>query len=329
MIIHLTGTDTYRSAQRLAELRQAFIARHDPQGFNVVTLDASTATLGDVHAALSATGFFARKRFVAIDNYTGQGEVVGAALTTALKSAAPPSSDLIVIVRDVLGGASTGAGRTTRKTGKGVKRLAAVVELPTAKREEFPALDAAAAATWVEKQIRHNGGQIERTAVQRLVALTNGDSWRLAAEAEKLAMYAGGQTISVADVETMVSGEYRSDIFALTDALGQGQTARALSYLHRELGSGTNPFALIATLAGHVRNLWQVQRAQGRGLTPVAIASTFALHPFVVQKALSQTSRFSPGQLEQLHHRLVGIDHDLKSSPLDAETLLDLLIVAA
>ncbi len=330
MIIHLTGADTYRSSRRLAELRAAFIAKHDPQAYNTVTLDGTTTTTTEIQQALSATGFFAAKRFVVLDRYD-PAVVSVTDLNKILQPVTKTTSDVIVVIRDMLGAAAKSAARR-RPAGKKTtpkKTIPSTVEFSDEKREEFPQLSAAQAVTWAIKEAQRLGGKIAAPAAERLVALCGDDPWHRATELEKLVLHAGGAPVTVADVEAFVHSDYSSDIFALTDALGQRQTARALELLHRELASGMSEFALVSTLASHIRNLWLVKQAHERGVAPSAIAAETVLHPFVVQKALAQAKLFSVATLSALHHNLLHIDHDLKTSPLDAETLLDMFLIQA
>ncbi len=332
MVIHLTGADSYRSAKRLAELRSAFVQKHDPRGFNTVTLDGATVTAEAIRNAIQATGFFAAKRFVVIDDYRPDGLVSQIVLAEILLPVTKSTSDVIVVIRDTLtDGAAVPAKRTTSKAG--VKKPSAKkvssgpFTLPDAKREAFSQLSPTQAEQWLIKEAKTQNGILEPQAAARLVAMCAGDSWRMANELEKLLMFCGDAAVTVPDVESMVRSEYASDIFALTDALGQRQSARAMELLHHELVSGANAFGLIATLASHIRNLYQVKQSRDNGTAPGSIASELALHPFVVQKALTQSTKFTIDELRNLHHRLLTIDHDLKTSPLDAETLLDMLVV--
>jgi len=328
MIIHLTGSDTYRSAKRLAELRAAFIVKHDPRGLNVVGVDGETATSAEMRTAVTATGMFASKRFVSLDRYQPDGSLLLDGLVGILGLVAEKNNEVIVVVRDLIDDAARPVKRSRATAKKPSKKTAGgSFVLPDERREVFSRLTPAQTVTWISTEAKSRGGSFEPAAAQRLVALCNGDSWRIATELDKLVSFAGAKSVTVAEVETMVMSENSSDIFALTDALGQRQSARALELLHRELSAGTNEFSLIATLAGHIRTLYHVQQAQQRGSAPSALASELGLHPFVVQKALAQTSRFTTDELRDLHHRLVTIDHDLKTSPLDAETLLDVMLI--
>lgn len=327
MIIHLSGADTYRSAQRLHELRQAFVAKHDPKGLNTVTLDGDTATSAELRTALTATGIFTTKRFVALDRYSGQSPITTDQLVEAA-SKVGTGTDTIFVLRDVLSGPSIPKKRPTKsKKTPGKSNVNKDVQLPQAKQELFPALTDAQLLSWIGKRVTGVGATILPAAAQRLVAICNRDTWRIASEVDKLAAYAGGATIAVSDVEALVRSEYSSDIFAVTDALGLRQHARALQLIHQELASGTNMFSLIATLAGHVRTLYMIAQAQQRGMTSAMMVSELGVHPFVVQKSIVQTKLFSVDELRDLHHRLVAIDQDLKTSPLDAETLMDVIVV--
>ena len=326
MIIHLSGADTYRSAERLRELRQAFIAKHDPRGLNTVTLDADTATATELHNAITATGFFAAKRFVALNGYSANSAITPEVLV-ATTAKIGTGTDIIFVLRNLVGSQPAPKKRTTKtkKTAPTATRQA--VQLPNEKREEFPVLSDAQLLGWIGKQVKANGTTIVPAAAQRLIAMCSRDSWRIATELDKLSAHSGGQPITVADVEALVRSEYSSDIFAVTDALGLRQAARVLQLIHQELASGTNMFSLIATLAGHIRTLYSISQAVQRGVSSTALASELGIHPFVVQKSLAQVRLFSIVELRDLHHRLVGIDHDLKTSPLDAETLMDVLLM--
>lgn len=328
MIIHLTGADTYRSAKRLAELRSAFIAKHDPRRLNVVDVDGETATMAEVRNAITATGMFTAKRFVALDHYLPTGPLPPDALAEEIKKVAAKDSDVILVIRDTVDDGVPTAARAKKTAKKSTpKKTASAFTIDGEKREVFSRLSPAQTTTWILSEAKNRGGLFEPAAAQRMVALCNNDSWRIANELDKLIAFAGQKAVTVAEVETMVASESSSDIFALTDALGQRNAARSLALLHQELSAGVNEFSLIATLAGHLRTLYRVKQAQQRGSAPAAMASELALHPFVVQKAAAQTSRFTTDQLRDLHHRLVTIDHDLKTSPLDAETLLGLVFV--
>lgn len=321
MIIHLTGPDAYRSRARLHQLRDAFIAKHDPQGFNVVMLDGLTATPAEIRSAVRGGGLFAKKNFVSLSGY----ELIGAACPpeTLLEILAPlaKSIDTIVVIRDTASAAKKKPTRGKKATGSKVLRL------PDAKREEFPTLTPAEAKNWLIKEAKAMAGVLSPALAEQLVAACDNDTWRMATELEKLVLYAGDRPITAVDISELVVAPASSDIFALTDAIGNRQRTQALKMIHREVAAGVHPIALIAMIARHIRTLRQIQQAVTEGLDQNQIAPALGVHPFVVSKGFAQSKKFTPAELAEWHHRLLETDYRLKSTPLDAEVMLDLLVV--
>lgn len=323
MIIHLTGADTYRSHQRLRQLRQAFIAKHDPSGLNTVSLDGGAASTEDIRAAVTTTGFFAAKRFVAIDHYDQKRSACPPEqLLTAVRLAAG-HDDVVVVVRDEPPESSP----TRRSRSRAKRPTGGAMDIPSAKVEQFNRLTGPELVRWIIGQAKSRGGRLSPALAERLAALGAGDTWRIANELDKLILHASGRPITDDDLEALVVSSAASDIFALTDAIGARQRATALRLVHQELAAGTHPLALILVLANHIRTLYAVRRAFDQAGGQSTTAQRLGLHPYVFQKAVRQAQFFTPDDLRLWHHRLADIDLDLKSTTLDAETLINLLIV--
>lgn len=321
MIILLTGPETYRSAQRLHQLRQAFQQKFDPSGFNTVTVDGSTATPEELRTAIQTTGFFSRQRFVAIDRYLPNSAACDPTTLSAIVQDIAKEKEVIVVIRQM---EEEKKKKTFHRKSKKTAVTNKALNVVDAKVEEFPALTPAQTITWLLAEAKVRGGAIDQSAAEKLVMFTSNDLWRISSELDKLLAYADPAKISQADVEQQVASPFASDIFGLTDAIGQRRTSAALRLLHDELAAGTHPLALIATLANHVRNLLAVGQATG---SPATLATELGLHPFVIKKALAQTKLFAPETLRNWHHQLVIIDFQLKTTRLDAETLLDVLLI--
>ena len=69
MIIFIYGLDTFRSRQYLNKIMTKFKVDRDPNGYNVVTLDAEIVTsAGAIISEMFATPFLAEKRMVIVKN---------------------------------------------------------------------------------------------------------------------------------------------------------------------------------------------------------------------------------------------------------------------
>lgn len=323
MIIHLTGPDTYRSHRRMQQLRTAFVAKHDPRGFSTVMLDGETAAGEEIRTAITTSGFFSAKRFVGLDRYTSAKAAASPKQLLETLSIAEKSNDIIVVVREI----ATVPGKKPVGRTKKSATTSDMLRIPAAKEESFATMTPSATATWVIKETKERGGKISPAVANQLVAMTDNDAWRIANELDKLVLFAQQQPITVVMLRQHVASPFASDIFALTDAIGLRQHPLALRLLHHELGSGTNPLALITIIASHIRTLLRVLNASADGRPETHLAADLKLHPFVVKKALIQSRKFLPEDLRQWHHRLVNTDFQLKTTPHDAETLLGMLIL--
>jgi len=140
--------------------------------------------------------------------------------------------------------------------------------------------------------------------------------------------FARRDTIKKEDVELMVEGDTGETIFALTDAVSNGQQVKALELLNAELARGTNELYLLTMIVRQFRILWMIKGALEEGLSGQdAIARQLELHPFVVKKGLTQARKYSIAQLKKIHARLLDIDVKLKTTPLSPELLFNLFVV--
>lgn len=325
MIIHLTGVDTYRSRARLHQLRDVFVAKHDVNGLNTVVLDGLTATKDELRAALTSGGLFAAKTFVALNGYESSGAVCSPADVSEALALVTDTKDVIAVVREVTKPVSE--KKTFR--GKKIAQLEAPLKVPGAKLEVFSLQSVTESKIWAGREAKRLGGEISPAVAELLVAATDNDPWRLAMELEKLLTHAGNQPISEEDVRQLVISPVSSDIFALTDAIGGRQRRQALKLLQRELAAGVHPLGLITMIARHFRTLSLVRQAVADGLPRAQMATKFGFHPFVVGKALEQSKKFTAEDLRRWHHQLLKTDFYLKSTPLDAESMLDLIVIGA
>lgn len=319
MVIHLTGPDLYRSHQRLRQLRQAFIEKYDQAGYNTTTVDVANSTAEAVRNALTSGGLFAQRRFIALTDFSGTG-AVAEELSLLLKPIIRDDQTIVVLRETTAPKKTSRAKKTATKKSSSSSGL----HLPGAKVEVFARLSATQLPTWILTEVRQRGGQMSRPVAERLAVLGQSDTWRIASEIDKVLAYAGDRAVTMEDLQELIHSPYESNIFALTDALGQGQTAKALHLIHHELAAGTHALVLVAALGNHVYNLWQMKMHEGQSAP--TIAQRTGLHPYVVQKSVAQSKRFDEQHLRALHHRMVEVDETLKSTKLDPETVLDAFV---
>src|SRR3989339_652782 len=68
MLIFLYGEDSFRSRNKLNELKEKFLREIDPQGNSLSTIDGSMANFSQINESISPSSLFASKRMVVIEN---------------------------------------------------------------------------------------------------------------------------------------------------------------------------------------------------------------------------------------------------------------------
>ncbi len=123
-----------------------------------------------------------------------------------------------------------------------------------------------AASECVQRAFREMGRAAEAEACDRLAELCGTDPRLLRSEAEKVALYAGGGKVAVADVEEMATPMREETVWAVGDALMEGRTARAVALLKRLEFQRENPVGLLAAVVNHARLAFQCRVLLDRGL---------------------------------------------------------------
>lgn len=186
---------------------------------------------------------------------------------------------------------------------------------------------------WVAEQFARLGAKADRDACRALVEVVGDDLDDLSSEIDKLATWAGGETITVAVVEEMAVGRAETPIFSVTDAWGRRDVGAVLttteSLLERTHRTRSGEILRIAaSLVGHVGRVRRIQRLADQGVRARDAAGKLKMHPFAAEKAFAQAANFSADELSVAVVRLAELDAAAKGgSRLPAELELDRALV--
>ena len=137
-------------------------------------------------------------------------------------------------------------------------------------------------------------------------------------ELAKVRLFAGdGESVTREHVMASAQDVAEKSIWDLTDAIGAGRTAEAISQLGDLLGAGAAGPAILGALAGHFRRLARVREGQ-----PVSVP------PFIKRKLESQAKRYSLLGLRHCLEAIHGADLALKGAGrLSPEVALESLVL--
>jgi DNA polymerase III subunit delta len=333
MIIFLYGADTFRSREKLNELKRKFRREVDPSGDSLITIEGETADVSKIDRHISSPSLFVRKRMAVIENiFANKNKDVVAGLHDYLKSKEAKPNDNIIIFWDE-------AAKGNNKLFKYLKEQKFSYE--------FAPLSNTETMNWIKNEAEAQGASIGRQAITSLTAIFGSDLWSLKNELDKLINYKKGElsfslaektisdkniasasrvSIDENDIKELCRGKTDENIFALTDALSARQKGKALELMEKEIGNGMNENYLLFMIIRQFRILLLVRQALDLGYTQRKLAADLKLHPFVAQKSAGQAHYYSLKSLSAIFSSLVKIDRRSKTGISDIKTDLGLLI---
>jgi DNA polymerase-3 subunit delta len=170
--------------------------------------------------------------------------------------------------------------------------------------------------------------KLDPAATEALVEALAGDVGRIAVEIEKLALY--GKPVTAEDLPNLVPDARQSTIFALVNALGRRDRARALDALDALVREGEYlPLALtfLATqfrmaLAAKESNLRSAGQVQGHFQK-----SGIPMWGSRAEQVAQTATKFSKDQLERGLRLIYEADRDLRSARPDDRTVVENFVV--
>jgi len=185
-------------------------------------------------------------------------------------------------------------------------------------------------AAWlVELSRTRCDAQLDPDASRLLVELIGPEPGLLAAEIEKLAVYAGfSRRIERRDVARLVGAGRVETIWKTLDAAMAGQGRIALEHLENLLASREDPILLLAAMSANLLKIHHAGHLRAARLNLDDACRLAGIPSFAVDKTRRQHAHLGPSRVDQLPAMLLRADLDLKGgSTLDPRVVLERLLV--
>lgn len=322
MYIFLYGLDAFRSNEKLIALKNNFMEKDSSgSGLSVLDYGENATTSDQLKDMISARGIFSVKKFIIVKNAIGaQSPEKQKEILEILKKDPDIEKDNETIIVFFEPG-------SPKKNGALYKFL-----FSKAKKQEFTPLDPTKLSAWAQSYLKtfSQNKDIEKRALDMLVAATGSDLYLLSNEIAKLSNHKSDKEIITAnDVELLVRSRINSTIFQAIEALTSGNKSRALTLLHEQISNGEDIFYILSMYTYHIRTLLKIGDCFWSGMVvPAQIAQATKLHPYVIQKSLSQLRNLSKEKTIDMLRSLAKIDHDAKTGKTNILQALDTFIVS-
>ncbi len=323
MVIFIYGPDTYRSRKKISELRDQFMKKRDERGFSIVDLDGEGLTVEWFRKAVYSPSLFSEKRLIVVENLLAKNKDKNllTEIVNFLKQIRTDRENVVIFWEENL---------AKNEINKDLVKLLKAGEYVY----YFEFLSNFGVEDWIKKETVRRGGKIEPPAVQSLARFFGSDLWRISHEIDKLLAYVnycrGAPLISAEMVGSLVVSPLEESIWLLVDALADKNKKRAVELLSDQLALGVAFGYIIVMLARQLKIIFSLKEVV-KSFPKINVqqaAEKLKLHSYACQKAFSRIQAYQAEEIKKIYQKLVEIDFKSKSSKIDPEVLLDLLIVS-
>ena len=305
----LYGPETFYQTEVIQALIKKWITE-DNRDFNLETFDARESTVSHWLGSARTLSFVGGTKLVVVRNLHEAVPQDQDAQTLIDYAQSPIPEACVVVTADKVD--------RKRKLFKTLTKLKTAVACEAPKENEH----------WLRKRAEEAGYSLSSDAARFLINRVGPRPGILAKELEKTLLYAGkNKSVSEQDVAEVVGESKLENVFALTDALKTKNPEKALRLLNNQIDHGEEPIKILGTIAWQLRMIWQVKHYQQKNLPSGQIAKAMGANPYIVEKALQHTRRFSTQQLRSGYLELVNADRSLKSTTKDPMAVMQTLIL--
>src|SRR6266850_2474544 len=240
--------DEYLARTGARELAAALVPEKD-RGLNLLVLDAA-AGAREIASHLVTVAMFAAPKAVVVEGGEAFAEEQGLSappedlevLVKAVERGLPPKTHLILVAESLP--PKHALVRLAQEKGVHLKRRA---------ERRGRTIDTLDISPLTAEALRPHGKKLARDAEVELKNRLGDDLRLIASELRKLALYAGERAqITREDVEAIVAPVREEEFFALAEAVGEGDTAKALQLFGDELRRKANASAVALPFLGGV-----------------------------------------------------------------------------
>lgn len=162
------------------------------------------------------------------------------------------------------------------------------------------------------------------------LAFTSGrDLTMLHGELQKLAAYAGDRTaITQEDIVRVATHTAECTVFAMVDALVDGQAQQAFSLLSVLLESGEQRLGVLALITRQYRQMMYAKDMMDSRMPQAQMMKALGVPSFALNKLMRRAGRRTMEQLRGQLELCVQTDYDIKRGAVREEAGLDRLMLA-
>ena len=280
----------------------------------LVTFDCdSKPAFGDIISAIDSVPFFSPKTVVLVKNATFFSAEKKSERLESILSNMQPTNYVIFTAK---------TADKRRKLYKIISQVGAILEADPLRSWEID--------DWLNEKLKSLGkimrGEARRHFNERLGILPEISLWYLENELDKVALNVAGNEITAADLRKNMLAPQEVSNFALTDAVDEKKSKKAVYLLKQQARTPAKIPLVITLLVNHVRRLLRAKFFMAQGITGRRLGEPLELNPYIAQKVGEIAKSYREELLEEVFIELADADFKLKTGRADVEILERILI---
>ncbi len=183
------------------------------------------------------------------------------------------------------------------------------------------------AAPWVVGYVAEHGAKIGLPEASYLVGMVGSDLRRLSSEADKLSTLVGpGGRITRCEIDAIVHHSRDHSNFELSDAIAEGDRARALRLLDHIFSEKVEAPMVLGAIGSLFRRMLAARDLMTQGVANEEVAKAIGMPAYYAGKFNERVRRLDMGRIRAGMRRIAETDVALKSSLATPRLQLEVLV---
>ena len=306
MLIFLFGEDTYRSQKKLNFLKEKFLAGEKGPS-NLFHLSGEAVNEESLKKTFSSQQLFSQKKLTIIEKPFSLNKDLIKKISDFIDEIERDKNNILILYEGKV--EMKNLEKSTKELFLRLKRLKYA--------EEFSSLRPWQLKTFIKNNFLPDA-TIEEEALDLLIESLGNNLWAIENELNKLLfLKERKRLIKAEEVEKLIL-KTNQKIFKLIDAVGNKEKKTALKLLNEQVEAGIGIENILSLL---IRQYSLILRLK------ISPKKRMSVHPYVLQKALEEETKYSLEKIKKIYSELLKIDFLRKTRPIDPQILLNLLIV--
>lgn len=192
---------------------------------------------------------------------------------------------------------------------------------------KFSKLKGAMLQKKIEEIFRKKGKVINKAELALFTNSVENNMDIIENEVEKLCCYTDGREITAKDITDLISSKSDNDIFNLVDYISEKKPQKSIDILNELIFKGESATTILRMIQRQLKLIFDVKLGIEMGKGKEELAKELRLHPFICEKMMTQSKRFTIEQLKNSIELCLSVERLMKSTTIDSKTEMELLII--